>query len=126
MIRRPPRSTRTDTLFPYTTLFRSHFCDARGTRNVLDPGLQAQTTLSGRNLRCDRALCLGASGGARPAAVAEDTRCCRRGTGIHRASAGAHRCARKAAEAAKTHKEVRPSPERLAKPPDGKHRENSA
>src|SRR3546814_17951477 len=26
MIRRPPRSTRTDTLFPYTTLFRS--CDS--------------------------------------------------------------------------------------------------
>src|SRR3546814_4877214 len=26
MIRRPPRSTRTDTLFPYTTLFRSQ-CD---------------------------------------------------------------------------------------------------
>src|SRR3546814_1404978 len=24
MIRLPPRSTRTDTLFPYTTLFRSH------------------------------------------------------------------------------------------------------
>src|SRR3546814_4133147 len=29
MIRRPPRSTRTDTLFPYTTLFRSHAPDAR-------------------------------------------------------------------------------------------------
>src|SRR3546814_19805730 len=28
MIRRPPRSTRTDTLFPYTTLFRS--CCTRG------------------------------------------------------------------------------------------------
>src|SRR3546814_10717604 len=32
MIRRPPRSTRTDTLFPYTTLFRSesqdHQCPA--------------------------------------------------------------------------------------------------
>src|SRR3546814_6606715 len=33
MIRRPPRSTRTDTLFPYTTLFRSdrglkHVCSA--------------------------------------------------------------------------------------------------
>src|SRR3546814_14774973 len=28
MIRRPPRSTRTDTLFPYTTLFRSF--QARG------------------------------------------------------------------------------------------------
>src|SRR3546814_13685798 len=27
MIRRPPRSTRTDTLFPYTTLFRSAFED---------------------------------------------------------------------------------------------------
>src|SRR3546814_14823197 len=25
MIRRPPRSTRTDTLFPYTTLFRSGY-----------------------------------------------------------------------------------------------------
>src|SRR3546814_10096053 len=24
MLRRPPRSTRTDTLFPYTSLFRSH------------------------------------------------------------------------------------------------------
>src|SRR3546814_6301486 len=30
MIRRPPRSTRTDTLFPYTTLFRS------GIRTVAD------------------------------------------------------------------------------------------
>src|SRR3546814_2432589 len=32
MIRRPPRSTRTDTLFPYTTLFRSRrrLDDARG------------------------------------------------------------------------------------------------
>src|SRR3546814_13875102 len=29
MIRRPPRSTRTDTLFPYTTLFRSHACQWR-------------------------------------------------------------------------------------------------
>src|SRR3546814_17686225 len=27
MIRRPPRSTRTDTLFPYTTLFRSQDLD---------------------------------------------------------------------------------------------------
>src|SRR3546814_6279712 len=29
MIRRPPRSTRTDTLFPYTTLFRSFAGDAK-------------------------------------------------------------------------------------------------
>src|SRR3546814_4810888 len=41
MIRRPPRSTRTDTLFPYTTLFRSHKVSvrdpthrARGARRV--------------------------------------------------------------------------------------------
>src|SRR3546814_4901783 len=30
MIRRPPRSTRTDTLFPYTTLFRSRKRDRFG------------------------------------------------------------------------------------------------
>src|SRR3546814_3790840 len=29
MIRRPPRSTRTDTLFPYTTLFRSRLEEPR-------------------------------------------------------------------------------------------------
>src|SRR3546814_5996755 len=28
MIRRPPRSTRTDTLFPYTSLFRSQMAQA--------------------------------------------------------------------------------------------------
>src|SRR3546814_2828773 len=35
MIRRPPRSTRTDTLFPYTTLFRSRLEDGleRGIRD---------------------------------------------------------------------------------------------
>src|SRR3546814_15106119 len=51
MIRRPPRSTRTDTLFPYTTLFRSsgragrcrfHVSGinprARATRNILIEG----------------------------------------------------------------------------------------
>src|SRR3546814_9295634 len=44
MIRRPPRSTRTDTLFPYTTLFRSiaghlrHF----GWRAHLGPGQSKQ------------------------------------------------------------------------------------
>src|SRR3546814_112684 len=34
MIRRPPRSTRTDTLFPYTTLFRSVKVDAVLARTV--------------------------------------------------------------------------------------------
>src|SRR3546814_12492721 len=37
MIRRPPRSTRTDTLFPYTTLFRSPH-EARRIQPILDPG----------------------------------------------------------------------------------------
>src|SRR3546814_7994552 len=35
MIRRPPRSTRTDTLFPYTTLFRSFMdCPWYGSRQM--------------------------------------------------------------------------------------------
>src|SRR3546814_18279892 len=36
MIRRPPRSTRTDTLFPYTTLFRSR---AKGEGDADDRGV---------------------------------------------------------------------------------------
>src|SRR3546814_6113735 len=39
MIRRPPRSTRTDTLFPYTTLFRSRRPPHRGASH--QPGEQA-------------------------------------------------------------------------------------
>src|SRR3546814_20675477 len=44
MIRRPPRSTRTDTLFPYTTLFRSevHPISARSALNPV-----AQTSVHG-------------------------------------------------------------------------------
>src|SRR3546814_2689275 len=35
MIRRPPRSTRTDTLFPYTTLFRSRrHCETADSRRA--------------------------------------------------------------------------------------------
>src|SRR3546814_19461622 len=39
MIRRPPRSTRTDTLFPYTTLFRSdsNALDVRSEQLTLKP-----------------------------------------------------------------------------------------
>src|SRR3546814_20416227 len=36
MIRRPPRSTRTDTLFPYTTLFRSVCMSGRSVLMRLD------------------------------------------------------------------------------------------
>src|SRR3546814_17607450 len=47
MIRRPPRSTRTDTLFPYTTLFRSadvadglEIADAQSVEDVGDLALK--------------------------------------------------------------------------------------
>src|SRR3546814_15282571 len=39
MIRRPPRSTRTDTLFPYTTLFRSNWIPQTGREIVVAHGL---------------------------------------------------------------------------------------
>src|SRR3546814_2099352 len=48
MIRRPPRSTRTDTLFPYTTLFRSagmahnDLARAGEAETLLGPGLVLQ------------------------------------------------------------------------------------
>src|SRR3546814_3102137 len=44
MIRRPPRSTRTDTLFPYTTLFRSQLSRRVGQRHPpRHPRLQCQS-----------------------------------------------------------------------------------
>src|SRR3546814_20995595 len=43
MIRRPPRSTRTDTLFPYTTLFRSlRAGDRTGCRRLAGQGLEGR------------------------------------------------------------------------------------
>src|SRR3546814_16395883 len=36
MIRQPPRSTRTDTLFPYTTLYRSEMFERAGRGELLD------------------------------------------------------------------------------------------
>src|SRR3546814_6846591 len=38
MIRRPPRSTRTDTLFPYTTLFRSRIHGLRRRQQLAGAG----------------------------------------------------------------------------------------
>src|SRR3546814_7257128 len=45
MIRRPPRSTRTDTLFPYTTLFRSR--PARRRARPRHPQLHPQGQIVG-------------------------------------------------------------------------------
>src|SRR3546814_11718711 len=52
MIRRPPRSTRTDTLFPYTTLFRST-AQLEGARDVIisvrvDPDMLQRAGISKR------------------------------------------------------------------------------
>src|SRR3546814_14144635 len=53
IIRRPPRSTRTDTLFPYTTLFRSrHDADAedfgRAAQRPARPAVAARARAGGR------------------------------------------------------------------------------
>src|SRR3546814_11323720 len=60
MIRRPPRSTRTDTLFPYTTLFRSGLSrryarDVRTDRHALGAveGDRRQQQEGGAHLRAD-------------------------------------------------------------------------
>src|SRR3546814_13743126 len=47
MIRRPPRSTRTDTLFPYTTLFRS----LGVTVQTLTPAVARQLQLNDASIR---------------------------------------------------------------------------
>src|SRR3546814_17706268 len=63
MIRRPPRSTRTDTLFPYTTLFRSGAGSRRHGRAARDRADRAVRRLEGpgddgRRRRDRRHACL--------------------------------------------------------------------
>src|SRR3546814_9463627 len=53
MIRRPPRSTRTDTLFPYTTLFRSVGTDDAARKR--ERCIRTETKISQNNIqRCGR------------------------------------------------------------------------
>src|SRR3546814_4539641 len=54
MVRRPPRSTRTDTLFPYTTLFRSPHVVAEG--GVVHHGIVGRpgTARARRQRHCQR------------------------------------------------------------------------
>src|SRR3546814_19274006 len=58
MIRQPPRSTRTDTLFPYTTLFRSvHQCERRvAGDDVATDHLQLRVGLLGPGDAAEHAL----------------------------------------------------------------------
>src|SRR3546814_2326913 len=86
MIRRPPRSTRTDTLFPYTTLFRSR----RPARHRLDREPAGVAVARGRHapalLRRRRSgTAGGAAGGAAGAAAAEAGQI----AGVHHPAAGA-------------------------------------
>src|SRR3546814_3330066 len=50
MIRRPPRSTRTDTLFPYTTLFRS----GRRPMHLVEEGRRERQDRRRRHLHAER------------------------------------------------------------------------
>src|SRR3546814_14730056 len=64
MIRRPPRSTRTDTLFPYTTLFRSNHVvihavagdRARRTDPLLALGAGPRQHQGAEQMRVDRGM----------------------------------------------------------------------
>src|SRR3546814_17281112 len=78
MIRRPPRSTRTDTLFPYTTLFRSQAVRLKeaGTASeviVVSAGAaQAQETLrTGLAMGADRGILILCERDPEPLAIAK-------------------------------------------------------
>src|SRR3546814_9914971 len=90
MIRRPPRSTRTYTLFPYTTLFRSHLelglddCAAlfvdllAGDRRVHDRDVAAQRRTAVCAVGVDEAAVLPGPAGE----VVEDPRAHRRAVAV--------------------------------------------
>src|SRR3546814_12510864 len=68
MIRRPPRSTRTDTLFPDTTLFRSHRTrhDEPGFLGLEAGDLRADHAAHLAGADADGALALGVDDGVGP------------------------------------------------------------
>src|SRR3546814_20513370 len=90
MIRRPPRSTRTDTLFPYTTLFRSSATGIRQLRGECRNG-RRKTSRAERPLRPgvsvfqDRGKCGTASGCGVPRVAGELIGICRRRSVARRA-----------------------------------------
>src|SRR3546814_16430746 len=83
MIRRPPRSTRTDTLFPYTTLFRSAVAAEdhalvrrlRRERHEMRPVVIAEIL---RARRCQRRVGAAAAGPRRRRSSVEQCRLARR------------------------------------------------
>src|SRR3546814_9955379 len=93
MIRRPPRSTRTYTLFPYTTLFRSRRANrfhprrrrpqGRGTARVNRQTRRRYRVRRKRHRRCEPVI----PGGC--AALLPRRYCCKRASGRTKASLGA-------------------------------------
>src|SRR3546814_12308914 len=74
MIRRPPRSTRTDTLFPYTTLFRSPELTLVGVIDA-DLGLEGGDLRAGERTYQQIAQVAGRAGrGSKPGEVLIQTR----------------------------------------------------
>src|SRR3546814_6820367 len=69
MIRRPPRSTRTDTLFPYTTLFRS---DRVGSVGPEEASTKVAASISGNDGIKDIPPAIGADDGDRPRRRSEE------------------------------------------------------
>src|SRR3546814_378359 len=73
MIRRPPRSTRTDTLFPYTTLFRSLRCEKIANASS-DEHASVPNTNCARKLQAKGLAGIAGSIGVVRAMIAYDTR----------------------------------------------------
>src|SRR3546814_11307168 len=78
MVRRPPRSTRTDILFPYTSLFRSAEARPLGGDVFLrsphsSPALAAKRQATAAARPAQQAGPDSSSAGARPAAAAADS-----------------------------------------------------
>src|SRR3546814_8282193 len=74
MIRRPPRSTRTDTLFPYTTLFRSGAAGRQRFQGFSCRCLRVAQVMQGVEEADQSVLAIGIAGCARLLEIQSSTR----------------------------------------------------
>src|SRR3546814_10246003 len=73
MIRRPPRSTRTDARFPYSRVFRSRVESTDELDGIIGPARQCEGSVrDGRAQKCRRHLGVGVEDRGRPARVTPD------------------------------------------------------
>src|SRR3546814_2156320 len=99
MIRRPPRSTRTDTRFPYTTLFRSRAVRDRRRRAIDGRSFTDRRAVAGATgIDSDARGAVRRDARQRPTRQARDAARGRAGAGARRAR-GAHRRRRTAVSA---------------------------